>query len=651
MRKLRVPRGAILPALLIGLVGVLAALQYRWLGQVSQAEREQLRRSLSQRAREFADDFDLEISRAYLTLQLAPEALASRDWTAFAEAGDRWRATARFPQMIRDIYLAEPDGDHLALRRYDPGARGFSATTLAAWPASLEPVRSRLTGSVRTMGGAAAGAAKVIAITVTPVLADVPAIVVPVPMPGLPDAGPRSPAAREARGAMLWLEGRGSFIVIELDGAFVRGTMLPTLVQRHFPERDAGQYRLAVVGDNGRAVFARGLPAGAQIAPDRADAVEPFFSLRLDIARDFVGSTGPITFRARTGPPAGTPGSRPEPSGDRVSVFVEQRSATVRTDPGGTAAPRTVRLVHSGWRIVLQHPAGSLDAAVGQARVRNLWLSFGILGILAAGVVLVVVNARRAEHLAARQLDFVATVSHELRTPLAVIRSAAQNLAAGVVTDPAQARRYGELIEADGRRLTDMVEEVLTYAGLSGSRQLRAARSIDVAAIVRDVVASCRPLIEAGGCAADVDADGQGLPPVVADEAAIRRAVHNLVTNAVRYGADGGWIGVSARRVVTRGRGAVQIVVQDRGHGIDADDLAHVFEPFYRGRYAIDHQIHGNGLGLSLVKRIAEAHGGRVTVRSEPGHGATFTLHLPAAAPVAAEERLGDPAPQAGPSA
>jgi signal transduction histidine kinase len=74
----------------------------------------------------------------------------------------------------------------------------------------------------------------------------------------------------------------------------------------------------------------------------------------------------------------------------------------------------------------------------------------------------------------------------------------------------------------------------------------------------------------------------------------------------------------------------VQISVSDRGRGIDAQDLPHVFEPFYRGRYALDRQIQGNGLGLSLVKRIAEAHGGRVSVHSAPGEGTTFTLHIPA---------------------
>jgi len=79
----------------------------------------------------------------------------------------------------------------------------------------------------------------------------------------------------------------------------------------------------------------------------------------------------------------------------------------------------------------------------------------------------------------------------------------------------------------------------------------------------------------------------------------------------------------------------VLIEVSDRGMGIDAADLPHVFEPFYRGRQALDRQIHGNGLGLSLVQRIAEAHGGRVTVKSGPREGATFAIHLPVVSPEA----------------
>ena len=336
---------------------------------------------------------------------------------------------------------------------------------------------------------------------------------------------------------------------------------------------------------------------------------------------------------ARRGRDAARPAHFARPCGARaraegtVSIFVEQRGARVndyRVSQG---------IGNPAWQFVVQHTAGSLDAAVAQLRRRNLYLSFGILAVLASGIGLVVINARRSERLAAQQMDFVATVSHELRTPLAVIRSAAQNLSAGVVHEPAQARRYGDLIEQEGRRLTDMVEQVLAYAGVSDTRGLVSARPADAGAIVSDVLAASAPLIEDAGFEQDVDISGD-LPPVMVDEGAMRRALHNLVTNALKHGADGRWLGVVVRRAapVTPGGHAdeVEIAVSDRGRGIDAQDLPHIFEPFYRGRFALDRQIQGNGLGLSLVKRVAEAHGGRVSVRAATGQGTTVTLHIPA---------------------
>jgi signal transduction histidine kinase len=226
-------------------------------------------------------------------------------------------------------------------------------------------------------------------------------------------------------------------------------------------------------------------------------------------------------------------------------------------------------------------------------------------------------------------MDFVATVSHELRTPLAVIRSAAQNLSAGVIDDPARAQQYGELIDAEGRRLTEMVEQVLDYAGMANASRTVTAGPIDVGTLAADVLASCRTLVD-GGFAIEIDI-AHPLPPVMADEPAVRGAIQNLVINAMKYGDDGHWLRLEVRPVRSAARTEVEITVSDRGLGIDPADLAHVFEPFYRGRRAKDAQIHGNGLGLSLVKRTAEAYAGRVAVTSRPGEGASFTLTFPAA--------------------
>jgi signal transduction histidine kinase len=106
-------------------------------------------------------------------------------------------------------------------------------------------------------------------------------------------------------------------------------------------------------------------------------------------------------------------------------------------------------------------------------------------------------------------------------------------------------------------------------------------------------------------------------------------ALRNLIENAIKYG--GPWVGISAAATTTRNGPAVEITVADRGPGIPADEIDHVFDPFFRGRRAIQEQVHGTGLGLNLVKRIVEAHGGSLRVESVPGQGAKFVVRLPAA--------------------
>jgi signal transduction histidine kinase len=120
---------------------------------------------------------------------------------------------------------------------------------------------------------------------------------------------------------------------------------------------------------------------------------------------------------------------------------------------------------------------------------------------------------------------------------------------------------------------------------------------------------------------------------VIGDAAALRSVVQNLLANAVKYGGRDRWIGIKAELVRERRQAEVRIIISDHGPGIPADELPHIFEPFYRGADALSRQVHGNGLGLSLVKRIVTAHGGHVSVSTRPGSGSSFTIALPAAEP------------------
>ncbi|HUF47680.1 MAG TPA: HAMP domain-containing sensor histidine kinase [Vicinamibacterales bacterium] len=651
MRRRRLPLGILLPGGLVVLLASLAVLQYRWLGQVSEAEREALSRSLAQRAHEFAEDFDREISRVYFAFQLGEEPIEVDRPDVLEKRFASWRAVARYPELVRHVYLVTHEGGQPLLRRYNADRPAFESL---AWPATLEPVRRRLAPDLDSIAGEAAGARPVVTISTSALIREVPAIVVPLaghePVSPTPGAGGTIRMA-EARplDMLVQLRVRHDTLVIELDGDHLKNVVLPDVAERYFGGGTAAQYRIAIVDGNGTSLLTRGLEPNVSLTESQADIATRFFGLRLELTRTTLAGEPPVmswqtTTTARRGG-GGRGGAAPQAatrSANSISILLDRATAA--------RSEFVARVGSAGWLLLVQHAAGSLDAAVAEARARNLWLSFGILSVLAASVGLIVLNARRSERLAGQQMDFVATVSHELRTPLAVIRSAAQNLSAGVVHDAGQARRYGDLIETEGRRLTDMVEQVLEFAGLSGNRGLARARPVDPGDVVRDAMASTGPLCDEQGVALTVTM-APDLPLVDADEDALRRAIGNLVTNALKYGADGRWIGVTAERATHRGSAEVRITVADRGRGIDPEDLPHIFEPFYRGRYAVERQIHGNGLGLSLVRRIAEAHGGRVSVSSAIGEGTSFTLHLPAVEPDRSVQPLGEPAAGAAPHA
>jgi signal transduction histidine kinase len=280
---------------------------------------------------------------------------------------------------------------------------------------------------------------------------------------------------------------------------------------------------------------------------------------------------------------------------------------------------------------VVQHQSGSLEAAVGSLRRRHLMLSFGVLVLLAVTMAMVLIASQRARRLATLQMNFVAGVSHELRTPLAVISSAAENIAHGVVSEQAQVTRYGTSILKQARQLTHLVEQVLVFAATQQKIGNYPLRPVDVREVIEAALESTSSMANIAGVAVERYVESS-LPPVAADFAALSQCLQNLITNAIKYGGDGRWLGI--RAAAHRESGVVrevEITVSDKGIGISPAELKHVFEPFYRSPAVAGSSVHGTGLGLPLVRTVIEAMRGRLTVTSEPGKGSAFTIHLPVA--------------------
>ena len=410
-------------------------------------------------------------------------------------------------------------------------------------------------------------------------------------------------------------------LYLQLDMEVLTTVLLPELADRYFGATPEARVAVLSNEEPGARVLYGEEPSRPDFGSGRPEIMMPLLWSReesgretADRLRDRLGRR-PDDFFAPPGGPAPPDPNRPRrPGSGRGQRQGQGRGGFF--DPGGPLA-NVGRDGPDGWVLMVGTDAGSLDDLVDRTRRRNLAVSFGVLILLGAGLALVLVSTRRAQRLAEMQMEFVAGVSHELRTPLAVIRSAAENLAEGVVSEPEQVRQYGALVRDHGLRLSEMVEQTLELAGAHSGKRGVAPEALDLATLVDEAVAAMRDAeIET-----NVPAD---LPRAWADPNAVRLALRNLLENAQKYGGPSKWIGIEGRTVGDH----VELRVRDRGPGIAAEDLPHVFEAFYRGRRALADQTRGAGLGLSLAFDAVEASGGTLTVESQVGLGSVFTIQL-----------------------
>lgn len=381
-----------------------------------------------------------------------------------------------------------------------------------------------------------------------------------------------------------------------IDQTNLRDRLLPDLIRQTFGQTASEEYDFAVVS--------RGQARGTLYGPPvRADLKKMFFSMMPNLIPRDVSSAG-------TGEP------RPP------TMFFQRVETVVNNGPG-----RMLGLFGPGiWELQVAHKGQPLTVAFENRRKRDLMLSLAVEVLLLAAIAFLVIGTQRMQRLADQKMRFVAGVSHELRTPVSAIAMLSRNQADGLVSGGDKVRQYGELIHQQSRRLNEMVEQTLQYAGIHSGLRRPAKAQVDLHRLIEELLETRRAELTQSGFQVETDFCPD-LPPVLGDENLLRTAFDNLLSNALKYAGEGHWIRVTAGHFPQEKE--IRISVEDRGAGIDPADQAEIFEPFYRGRAAIEAQIPGSGLGLSLVRTAAEVHRGTVTLSSQPGRGSVFTMHLP----------------------
>jgi anti-sigma regulatory factor (Ser/Thr protein kinase) len=306
--------------------------------------------------------------------------------------------------------------------------------------------------------------------------------------------------------------------------------------------------------------------------------------------------------------------NRSRPDVGEISITVEPAP---EAEPLGSGFP--------GLFVRFNPLKGGLNSQVGS--VRWWFYSAGlllVLGVTLFGAYLLWRDVRREVQMAEIRSQFVASVSHELKTPLTAIRMFAETLHESGSSDPDTRREYLETIVNESERLTRLLNNVLDFSKIEGGKKTYQRESQSLEEIVRFSARAMRYSLEQKRFLLHVDID-ENLPPARVDRDAIEQAILNLLANAMKYSGESRDIELRLRSE----NGEAVIEVADQGVGIEPAEVPRIFDRFFRVSSPENDHVPGAGLGLTLVQHIAEAHGGRVVVASEPGTGSTFSMFIP----------------------
>ena len=571
-------------SVLVVLVCVLGFLQYRWIGEISRMDRKKLQDTLQSSLDQVRRDFNSELNAAAAALMPTnTEADRMGREQAYEHRYAQWKNSSLTPKLFNRIAIAWDQNGSLTLRILNLDTGTFqTADWPADWPADWERLRRGLGRPPFDVGFST--------------VFELPRFGTP------PPGGPRAVLNRDRKGAdPEWNRDRKvalpsprgpeqDWLIVEADPSYIATNVLPDLLSRHLGNNYQSSYQIDIVQRANPSVTIFKSGSSPQHSGEAAASVTLF-----DVMPQIPGRGG---F-----------GRGPQP----------MRPAFAQADSG-----------RGRWLLSIRLNAGSLETVVARARRGNLAISGAILLLMLLTGGALVRFSRQAQRLAQIEMDFVAGMLTQDYDNSAEIRTAAFNLRGRLANNPTQVERYGNLIREESEKLTAIVEQVLQFASAKSGRLVREREPVSVEALIAESLLSTRGILEDNLCRVDRNIEPD-LPPILGDSMALRHALQNLINNAVKYGTDGEkWVGLSAHATSASGSPMIEIRVEDRGAGIPPEEQHHIFDAFFRGQKAVRDQIHGTGLGLNLVNKIVEAHGGSVNVESEPGAGTTFIISLPA---------------------
>jgi signal transduction histidine kinase len=276
------------------------------------------------------------------------------------------------------------------------------------------------------------------------------------------------------------------------------------------------------------------------------------------------------------------------------------------------------------WNIKMRYVEAPEVAASRAALIRNISLLAVAVFLLLGSLVFMYVAAQRERELSMRQASFLANVTHELKTPLAVMQAAGENLSDGRVTTPERLSSYGEHIYNESLRLRRMIEKLLDVAKNEAGQLILKPALLNLGKLVQQYIEARKSYLQSQGFQIDLNIE-DSLPNVEADQNSFETILGNLVENAVKYSPNDKYLGI---RVFKKNKKVV-VEVEDHGAGIPDASKKLIFDKFYRVEESLTARTKGHGLGLSIVKNLAERNGGKIHLESTYGKGSKFSVSFP----------------------